>query len=149
MRTVGTVVRKCIVTMASAVALGLAGCGTSDEEEVARVLETYPHALAAGNAQAACDAFSPRAQLEQSRAGFCASLRESASEMTPAERRRLAAAEAVHVKVEGDRATGYLRFGDCTFIPSGSELTRSDDGQWQIDRMGGPANHEQKRCFGE
>ena len=143
------VLRSRIIAVAAVAVLGLAGCGTSDEEEVARVLEMHPHALAAGDARAACEVFSPQAHPEQSRAGFCATLRETVSELTPADRRRLAAAEAVRVEVEGDRATGYLRFGDCIVIASGSELSRSDAGEWQIDRRGGPANHEQERCLDE
>lgn len=38
--------------------MALAGCGPSDEAQVARALESYPHALAARDAHAAWDAFS-------------------------------------------------------------------------------------------
>jgi hypothetical protein len=123
------------VAVAAAV-LMLAGCGASDEQDVARVLESYPHALAAGDAQAACDTYSPQAQRAQvSRpGGLCAYLRHSVSRLTPAERRRLAAARAVRVKVKGARATGYLQFGQCILTVSGSELQRTDAGDWQIIR---------------
>lgn len=117
----------------------LTGCGGSQEDDVARVLESYPHARAAGDARAACDAFSLEARREQSRAGggFCVFLRETASEMTPEQRRRSGAAKVVRVEVEGDRATGYLQFGDCIVRTSESELRRDGSGDWRIERMGG------------
>jgi hypothetical protein len=127
----------------------LAGCGGSQEDDVARVLETYPHALAAGDARAACDAFSPEAQRERSRAGggllrFAA---ETAAEMTPEQRRRSGAAKAVRVEVEGDRATGYLQLGDCVVRTSESELRRDGSGEWRIERMGGVSTGIETLCL--
>ena len=131
------------------VMLVLTGCGGSDEEDVARVLESYPHALAAGDARAACEAFSPEAQREQVRrpGGLCAFLRETVSEMTPEQRRRSRATKAVRVEVEADRATGYLQYGDCILTTSESELSRSDSGDWRIESMGGVSTGNETRCL--
>jgi hypothetical protein len=137
---------------AAAVAVVLlvaAGCGGSDQDGVARVSESYPRALAAGDARAACNAFSPEAQREQSRSAvsFCAFLRETVSKMTAEERRRARAAKAVRIEVEGDRATGYLQYGDCVVTTSESELRRDDSGDWRIQSMGGVGTGNEKLCL--
>jgi hypothetical protein len=124
------------------VCASLVGCGASEEERVAEALESYPHALAAGDGREACAAFT----REGRRSYPCDELERIASEMTPAQRRRSEAAEAVRIEVDGDRATAYLRYGDCIVTTSGSVLVRDDAGDWRIERMGASANHEQKRC---
>jgi hypothetical protein len=119
------------VALVAAAVVALAGCGSSDEDQVARALESYPHALAARDAQAACDAFSrdrfsgrderrprppqhTRALREIDERDWrrrCEWTHEWVRRMTPTQRREAAAAEAVRVVVDGDRATGYRRWG--------------------------------------
>jgi hypothetical protein len=130
--------------------LSLAACGATEEEKAARVLESSVHELAAGDTQAACEAFSTEARrewLKETGGDYCAWLRESASKMTPNRKRQYAAAKAVRVKVRGDRATGYLRFGDCIVSRSDTRLIRDDSGDWRIEDLGGGTTGREKRCL--
>jgi hypothetical protein len=128
----------------------LATAEPRDAEKVAEELESYPHALAAGDAEAACEAWSPQAQREQSgRSGdFCAYLRRTVSEITLAERHRSAAAQAVRVAVDGDRAIGYLQYSDCLVAASGVELSRNESGDWLIERRL-PRLPDTERCLAD
>jgi hypothetical protein len=127
---------------------GLVGCGTSDAERVERALESYPRALAAGDGHRACASFTREGRREAQRRGdFCAALERIASKMTSRQRLRSQLAQAVRIEVDGNRATGYLRYGGCVVITTRSMLVRDEAGDWRIERMGGPASARQSVCL--
>lgn len=107
-----------------------------------------PRALAAGDAEAACASFTARARRAQS-GHVCGFLERTAAEMTVEEARRSRTATGRPRRYSGDRATGYLQYGDCILRTSGSELVRDESGWWRIDGLGavgtGP---EETTCLG-
>jgi hypothetical protein len=142
------VLRSRVIATAAATAIALGACGASDERDAARALESFPHSLAAGDGQAACRAFSPQGLRHDSRdaGAFCASLRQTAATLTPAQRRLYRAATAVVAQLKGDRAIAYLRFGSCTATASGAELSRNSAGHWRIANLGLPSTGQESRC---
>jgi hypothetical protein len=142
----GPMLRSHVVALAAA-ALVLAGCGTSDKHHVAQVLNSYADSLAAGDGQAACRAFSPQGRrYETPRPDTCTRLETYAARLTPAQRRGYHDAVAVVQELEGDRAIAFLRFGNCTAIATGTELTRDASGHWQIFHVGLTTNGFGPRC---
>ena len=106
-----------------------------EEEEIRAALQAYLGGLAAENAPQVCDALTEQAQQVLGRdlgieAGQCEEAAgEVASFATGQAQQALDDADAVDIKVMGDRATAQVSLAGTT-VPI--ELQQQDDGEWRV-----------------
>jgi hypothetical protein len=137
--------RSWFAVIAVGCAILLGGCGTSDRERVAQRLEAYAHSIAAGDARGACDAFT---QAERAaREPDCGLLSTREARIT------IKDAKAARIRMYGDdRATGYLRVGDCVLRGTRTDLTRDKSGAWRMEDFGitsGQTGSPMSRCISD
>jgi hypothetical protein len=129
---------RAYVVAAMIVAVVLAGCGGSDDEQkISDTVQTYLSALAEGDGAEACDqltgeeagrVFEEEAtMLPELRVSSCADALSKLGDTLGGEgRQTLEGAETTNVKVDGDSATAELVGGTRTVH------LRKDDGRWFI-----------------
>jgi hypothetical protein len=139
-----------VIAVGCAIVLG--GCATSDRDRVAQRLEAYAHSVAAGDSRGACDAFTPTQRA--AREPHCGQLsnrevRIVAEARTPT----IKDAKAARIRMDGDdRATGYLRIGDCVLRATRTDLTKDKSGTWRMEDFSitrGQTGSPMSRCIRE
>ena len=141
-RSSNTIARIAVAACAAV----LLGCGASDEERVAEAVAAYPRALAARDAEAACDALSRDARAQVGADETCDTLQRVGERLTPEQRQRYERASGVDVEVSGDSASARLRIGDCT-LRAPLELVRDGDGDWRIAQFAAGPYSRGSRCL--
>ncbi len=127
-----------------AVALTTA-CGASDETRVARAIAALFDGIADRDVDAICAVAAPE---YRQRDGGCrkAWADQLKQPLTPESARRFRAVEAARIVIDGNRATAYLRDGNCVVGGSDTQLRKTDRG-WLIVEVGGVVNAATPDCL--
>ncbi len=120
-------------------------CGTTDETRVAGAIDAHLDGIADRDADAICGVAAPEYRRDY---GGC---REDWAErlkrpLPPEREREFRALEATRIEIDGNRATAYLRDGNCVVGGSDTQLRKTDRG-WLIVEVGTVTNAATPDCL--
>ncbi len=99
----------------------MTACGTTDETRVAGAIAAHFDGIADRDADAICAGAAP--EYRQSDGGCRKTWAEQIKQpLTPERARRFRAVEAARIEIDGNRATAYLRDGNCVVGGSDTQL---------------------------
>jgi hypothetical protein len=125
-------IRIAVSVLAAVAALGLAGCGSSDEDDVTTAIDDYNSAIATKDAKKACDLLSDQAKKQIGGSSCEKTVDQGLGLLSDKQIQGFEKGEVKNVKVDGDNATATVEFPKEVGIPPQPQQLVKQDDEWKL-----------------